>query len=583
MKENKIDIYIVPTADFHNSEYVADYFKARQYMTGFTGSAGTAVFTKDKAGLWTDARYFIQARLELEGSDILLYESGEEGVPTVSEFLKEELPQGGSIGFDGRTIRAREGLTLEEIAESKKGKTVFDKDLVDEIWEKRSSLSTAAVYVYEEKYAGESVESKLLGVRDYMEKAGASIFLLSTLDDIAWLLNIRGKDIPFVPFVFSYLAITKEGGTLYANKDKFSPEIVRELGALGIHIKPYNDIYEDVKSYKSDEAVLLDPDGLNITLCSNLPSQVKQIQMDNPVIIMKAVKNPIEIENTRRAHIKDGVANTKFMYWLKNHPSVSSVTEIDAYDKLLALRLEQELSLGFSFSGICAYKAHGAIPHYHCSEETSVPLEGNGLFITDTGGHYLDGSTDITRTYVIGEATPDEKSHFTTVVSSMLKLSDLKFAYGCTGQNLDVIAREAFWRQGIDYNHGTGHGVGHLGNIHEPPVVLHWKKRGKEAVVFEEYMILSNEPAFYLEGQYGIRIENELVVRKGEKTAYGQFMYFETITFAPIDLDGISPELMNDYEIELLNNYHEKVYEVISPFLSKEEKDWLKVATRKIS
>ena len=588
MQENEIDIYIIPTADFHNSEYVGDYFKTREYMTGFTGSAGTAVFTMDKAGLWTDARYFIQARLELADSGIQLYEMGEADVPTIHEFIKAELGKGAVLGFDGRTIGVTQGLKLKEIAKAKNGKIVFDKDLVDEIWTERPSLSSAPtdadlVYIHEEKYAGESVASKLIGVRDYMEKAGATVFLLTTLDDICWLLNIRGNDIPFVPFVFSYFVLTKEEGILYTNKDKFSPQIVKELEALKIYIEPYEDIYEDVKSYKENETVLLDPDGANITLYSNLPSDVKVIEKDNPVIIMKAVKNPIEIENTRRAHIKDGVANTKFMFWLKNHPNISSVTEMDAYDKLLALRLEQEYSLGFSFSGICAYKAHAAIPHYHCTQESCISLEGNGLFITDTGGHYLDGSTDITRTYVIGKATPDEKKHFTTVATSMLKLSDLKFAYGCTGQNLDVVAREAFWRQGIDYNHGTGHGVGHLGSIHEPPLILHWKKRGKEPVVFEEYMVLSNEPAFYLEGKYGIRIENELVVRKGEKTAFGQFMYFETITFAPIDLDGISPELMTDYEIELLNNYHEKVYEVISPFLTEEEKDWLKVATRKIS
>ena len=582
MKENNIDIYLVPTDDFHQSENVGDYFKARAYMTGFTGSAGVAVFTQDLAGLWTDARYFIQAGLELADTEVELHKIGEPGVLTVPEYIKQELKEGGTLGFDGRTIGVKEGLELKKIAEEKSGGVVMNLDLVDRIWADRPGLSTAPVFVLEEKYVGKSVAKKLEEVRAHMDKVGASVFLITTLDDICWLLNIRGKDIPFVPFVLSYLAIRKDGAILYANKDKFSSEIIEDFEKLNISIEAYDSIYEDVKGLLDNDVVLLDPQGVNITLYSNLPKEVKIIKETNPVILMKAVKNQVEIENARNAQLKDGVAITKFMYWLKNHPNIGEEDELSVARKLESLREEQELFLGTSFPPICAYKEHGAICHYSASEESSKSLEGEGLLITDTGGHYLDGSTDITRTYVIGRATEEEKKYFTTVAVSMLKLSDVKFVYGCTGQHLDFAARESFWRQGVDYKHGTGHGIGHVGGIHEPPNIIHWMKRGYEPVVLQEYMVSSNEPGFYLEGAFGIRIENEIVVRKGEENAFGQFMYFETLTFVPIDLDGIDVRRMTERELELLNNYHKEVARKIGPLLTEEERDWLKAATREI-
>ena len=604
MKENNIDLYLVPTDDFHHSEYVADYFKAREFMTGFTGSAGiavikaasltnhppeatngeclTSIFTKDEAGLWTDGRYFVQAELELADTGVTLYKMGEEGVPTVHEYIREELKPGGTLGFDGRTIGVDEGLKLKKIVTEKGGKIVMDMDLVGLVWEERPDLPTAFVYLLDEKYTGQSACDKLAEVRAHMEMATASLFVLTTLDDICWLLNIRGSDIPFVPFALSYLMITKDKAVLYADKEKFNDEILDDFEKLGIFIKGYHEIYEDIKNIPSDEVVLLNSDGVNFTLYSNLPTEVKVIKERNPVMLMKAVKNQTEIENTRNAHIKDGVANTKFMYWLKNHPNVATEDELSLARKLESLRKEQDLFIGNSFSPICAYQENGALCHYSASETSYKSLTGEGLLITDSGGHYLDGSTDITRTYVVGKATEEEKRYFTTVAKSMLKLSNLKFLYGCTGQNLDIIAREAFWQQGVDYNHGTGHGVGHVGGIHEPPVAIHWKRRAYEPVVLEEYMVTSNEPGFYLEGKFGIRLENELVVRKGEKTPFGQFMYFETITFAPIDLDGIEPDLMTEQEKELLNNYHKEVVRKIGPYLTEEEKEWLKAATRKI-
>ena len=582
MKESNIDIYVVPTDDFHHSENVADYFKARAYMTGFTGSAGVAVFTQESAGLWTDARYFIQAGLELADTGVELHKIGEAGVLTVPEYIKEELKEGGTLGFDGRTVGVKDGMEFKKIVEEKSGHVVMDLDLVDRIWVDRPGLSTAPVFLLEEKYTGKSVAKKLEEVRAHMDKVGASVFLITTLDDICWLLNIRGKDIPFVPFVLSYLAIREDGVTLYANKDKFSSEMIDDFNKLKISIEDYNGIYEEVKNLMENDVVLLDPQGVNIVLYSNLPNEVKVIKEMNPVILMKNVKNQVEIENIRKAQLKDSVVNTKFMYWLKHHPKLSEEDELSVAKKLESLRSEQELFIGTSFPPICAYKEHGAICHYSATHESNKSLEGDGLLITDTGGHYLDGSTDITRTYVIGNATKEEKKYYTTVAISNLKLSDLKFIYGCTGQHIDLAAREPFWRQGVDYKHGTGHGIGHVGGIHEPPIAIHWIKRAYEPVVLEEYMLFSNEPGFYLEDAFGIRLENEVVVRKGEENVFGQFMYLETLTFAPFDLDGIDVELMTEQERELLNNYHKEVVKKIGPLLTDEEREWLIVATREV-
>ena len=582
MKGSNIDIYLVPTDDFHHSEIVGDYFKARAYMTGFTGSAGVAVFTQESAGLWTDARYFIQAGLELADTGVQLHKIGEAGVSTVPEYIKQELKEGGTLGFDGRTVGVKDGLEFKKIAEEKSGHVVMDLDLVDKIWEDRPGLSTAPVFVLEEKYTGESVAKKLEEVRAHMDKVGANIFLITTLDDICWLLNIRGEDIPFVPFVLSYVAIRKDKVTLYTNKEKFSSEIIHDFNQLNISIEDYNGIYEDVKNLLKDDVVLLDPQGVNITLYSNLPNEVKVIKEMNPVILMKNIKNQVEIENIRKAQLKDSVVKTKLMYWLKHHPNIREEDELSVARKLESLRSEQELFIGASFPPICAYKEHGAICHYSATEESNKSLEGEGLLITDSGGHYLEGSTDITRTNVIGKATKEEKKYYTTVAMSNLKLSDFKFVYGCTGHHLDVVAREPFWRQGVDYKHGTGHGIGHVGGIHEPPNAIHWVKRAYEPVVLEEYMVFSNEPGYYQEGAFGIRLENNVVVRKGEENEYGQFMYLETLTFAPFDLDGIDVELMTKQERELLNNYHKEVAKKIGPLLTEEERDWLRTATREV-
>ena len=581
MKEHEIDLYIIPTADFHQSEYVGENFKAREYITGFTGSAGTAVFTKDKAGLWTDGRYFIQAEQELDGSGVALYKMFEPDIPTILEFIKAELPVGGKIGFDGRVVGIKEGEEYHKEAMEKEG-TIADVDLMDIIWAKRPALPDASAYSFEEKYSGESTSSKLQRVREKMKEKGATVHLLTSIDDIGWLLNFRGGDIKNVPFTLSYLAVWPNRVDLYAVKAKFSTEMLQMFAQDNIHIHPYDGLYEDIKVYSTSDVLLIDPRRFNYTLYASIPEGVQVLQEENPTILMKAIKNETEVAHTRQAHIKDGVAMTKFMYWLKNHPRQETITELSAAEKIGELRRQSADCLGPSFDAICAYREHAALAHYASTEESNVPLTGDGLFLTDSGGHYLQGSTDITRTYAIGNITDQQREQFTLVVMGMLHLSAAQFLYGCNGRNLDYAARRVLWERGLDYKHGTGHGVGHLGCIHEPPIGIAWQRRGIEPPAFEEYMVVSDEPGIYIEGSHGIRIENELLVRKGIKNEYGQFMYFETLTYAPIDLDAINPEIMSANEKGMLNNYHQMVYDKISPYLEVDEREWLKEYTRKI-
>ncbi len=582
MEEKGIDVYVVPTADFHQSEYVGEHFKARAFMTGFTGSAGTAVFTKDEAGMWTDGRYFIQAAQQMDGSGVMLRRMGEPGVPSVEEYVNMVLPNEGVIGFDGRTVGVDEGQAYADIAADKRGTVVYDCDLVDSIWQDRPPLSEKPAFLLDIQYAGETTESKLGRVREVMKQAGASRHIITSLDDTGWLLNVRGDDVEYFPLLLSYTVVNMDTVDLYADERKFNTEILEEFKKNHVCIHPYNDVYEAVKEFSADDVVLIDPRRMNYALYNNIPENVKTVKQENPTVLMKAVKNDVEIENIRKAHIKDGVAHTKFMYWLKNTVGKEVITELSASDKLEALRAEQENFLWPSFEPICAYKEHGAIVHYTSTPETNVELKEGALFLTDTGGHYYEGSTDITRTVALGEISQEEKDHFTAVAVSMLNLADVRFLYGCTGMNLDYVAREPFWRQNLNFNHGTGHGVGYLGNIHEPPTGFRWQFRPNEIHPFEANMIITDEPGIYIEGSHGIRTENELLVCKGEKNEYGQFMYFEPITFVPIDLDAINPDLMTEKEKKLLNDYHKKVYELIAPHLAEEEKEWLKKYTQAI-
>lgn len=583
MKEKKIDTYLVPTDDFHGSEYVGDYFKCRKYITGFTGSAGTAIITQDMAGLWTDGRYFIQAADQLRDTTIELFKSGEPGVPTVHQFLNDKLEEGMCLGFDGRTVSAREAEELQELLQEKHITFSVNDDLIGEIWEDRPALSCEPVMELDIRWTGKSRADKIAEIREQMKAKEADTFILTSLDDIAWLLNIRGNDIHCCPVVLSYLVMMENELRLYANAAAFSEEISSNLEADGVKIYPYDDVYSYVQSISSDKKVLLSRANVNSRLVSNIPSEVTILDEPNLTLLPKAVKNETEMENERIAHIKDGVAVTKFIHWLKKNVTRTTITELSTAEKLYQFRSEQEHFLGESFDPIIAYGTHAAIVHYSATEATDIPLEARGMVLADTGGHYLEGTTDITRTIVLGPVTAKEKKFFTAVLRGNLNLAAAKFKYGCTGLNLDYLARGPLWELGEDYNHGTGHGVGYLLNVHEGPNSFRWKNLpGNPAPVLEEGMITSDEPGYYLENEFGIRHENLVLCKKAEKTSFGQFMCFEPLTMVPFDLEGINPEEMTERERKLLNDYHQKVYTTISPYLDEEEKEWLKQATREI-
>lgn len=584
MSKRGISAYVVPTADFHESEYVGEHFKARKFITGFTGSAGTAVITMDEAGLWTDGRYFVQAAKQLEGTTVKLFKIGEEGVPTVDEYIADTLPQGGCLGFDGRVMNAAWGRRLEQIASDKGATMHVDEDLIDLIWEDRPPLSKAPVMIFDNKYTGEDISNKLAKVRAQMMEKGATLHLMTSLYDISWLLNIRGGDISFVPVVLSYLALSEDECIWFLQEEIVSDELRAYLTKNGITTRPYDDFYEYVKQIGVGQTVLMNTSVVNYRICSSIPQDVKIIDAEDPTVVMKAVKNDTQLKNLRNAHLKDAVAMCKFMYWLKNNVGKIPMTEISVSDYLADLRAQQDGFLDLSFATICGYADHGAIVHYSATPESDKELKPQGLLLVDSGGHYLEGTTDITRTFALGPVTDEMKDMFTRVCRSNMCLANAKFKEGCCGLNFDILAREPFWEIGMDYNHGTGHGVGYVLNVHEGPNSFHWKQypgRTAERVI-EAGMVTTDEPGIYLEGKFGVRTENELICRKGEKNEYGQFMYFENLTYVPIDLDAIDPAQMSEREKSYLNEYHANVYEKVSPYMTEDEAKWLKEYTRAI-
>ena len=584
MTKREIDIYVVPTADFHESEYVGEYFKARAFMTGFTGSAGTAVITQEKAGLWTDGRYFVQAERQLDGSGVALFRMAEEGVPAVDEYIEKELSEGGCVGFDGRVVNSTWGKKLLDIAEKKKGRLYVDEDLVDLIWTDRPALSKTSPFILEEKYSGKSTAAKLADVRAKMREAGADTHILTCLYDIAWLLNVRAHDIKCVPVILSYLVMNETDCIWFLQEEVLDDTVKAYLQENHITTRPYEDIYEYVKTIPATAKVLMNESGVNYRIHNSLADGIEVINQVNPTELMRAVKNPVEVDNTRNAHVKDGVAFTKFMYWLKTNIGKIPMTEISASDYLEERRKEQDGFIEISFNTISAYGANAAMMHYSATPESNAELKPEGFLLVDSGGHYYEGTTDITRTMALGPITDEMRLHFTTVCRSNLNLANAKFLYGCCGLNLDILSRGPLWDLNIDYKCGTGHGVGYILNVHEGPNGFRWRivPERKDNGTLEEGMITTDEPGVYLEGKYGIRTENELVCHKGEKNEYGQFMYFENITYAPIDLDAIDPDEMTGREKKMLNEYHAMVYRVLSPYMTEEENEWLKHYTRAI-
>lgn len=574
MIKNNIDAYVIPSADYHASEYVGEHFKSRQFISGFTGSAGTVVITKDKCGLWTDGRYFIQAEKELKNSSIDLYKMGEENVLTYEEFLEKNLNSNSVLGFFGKTISTKQGLEFEK----KFKNIVYDIDLIDQVWTHRPSLPNKKAFLHDEKYAGLSTKEKIKQIRDFLNKEKVDSHIISTLDDIAWIYNIRGNDVSYNPVSLAYSYISKNKAILFIDLNKIDSKIEDYLNQNDVQIKDYFEFDGFIKDLK-DHSMLLDSNKVNYFISKNLNSQIKIIDGQNPSTLLKACKNETEIKNAINSHIKDGVAFTKFMKYLKENINKEDMTELSAEEKLEEFRKEQDLFVEPSFKTISAYKENAALMHYSATKESHKKLEAKDLYLVDSGGQYLDGSTDITRTIALGEIKKEQKTHFTLVLKGMLNLSMAKFLYGVTGTNLDILARKPMWDNSIDYKCGTGHGVGFFLNIHEGPHGIRWQYNSQR---LEENMVVTNEPGIYVENSHGIRIENELVVKKEIKNEFGQFMKFDVLTLAPIDLDALDESMLTLEEKTYLNDYHQRVYDKLNLYLNEDEKSWLKTYTRKI-
>ena len=580
MELANVQAYIIPTSDFHDTEYVSDYFKSRKYISGFTGSAGVLVVCKEKAALWTDGRYFIQAAHQLEGSGIDLMKMGVEGTPSIEEYIIQTLKAGETVGFDGRTISTQAAKKYKNQFGLHDLKISANMDLVGNIWKDRPALPHSKTFHYDEKYCGKSMGEKLADVRAVMKEQGARQHIITKIDEIAWLYNLRADDIEYFPVAMAYTIVDLDQATIYMDASRLD-EVSKELFAKNnVIVKGYHDIYEDVKSLEGP--VMLEPEYVNSTIYWSLHCDI--VEAHDPIVLMKSMKNEVELANTKEAHLKDAVACCKFMYWLKKNIGKVDMTEVSAQDYLQSLRAQQEGYIEDSFGTICAYKENAAMMHYSANLDNPVPLKAEGMLLVDSGGQYLEGTTDITRTYVLGPITEEEKYWFTKALRGHIRLERGKFLYGCSGLNLDILARGPVWELGMDYQCGTGHGVGHLSSCHEAPNGFRWRvvPERNDSAVLEEGMIQSDEPGVYEEGKFGIRHENEMVLRKAEKNKYGQFMEFETLTFVPFDLDGIDKSLMMADEIEWLNAYHKEVYEKVAPRLNEEEAAWLKEATRAI-
>ena len=576
MAETGVDAYLIPSDDFHGSEYVGDYFKCRSYISGFTGSAGTLIALQDQAGLWTDGRYFLQAEAQLEGSGITLYRMGEKNVPTEEVFLKEHLKEGQVLGFDGRTVTARRFHALQKQLSAQNIRFRTDLDLAGDVWSGRPPLSAAPVWALEESYCGKSRAEKLADVRARMAERGTDLLLLSSLDDIAWLLNIRGGDVECCPVVLSYLAVTAEEALLFINEAVLDAPLRAALAKDGVALRPYHDVYAFAAA-QSGKHIWLDEEKTNCALWTAAEGSNEIFSAPNPTALPKAIKNPVEVENERIAHLRDGIAVTKFMYWLHTHVGREAITERSAAEILESFRARQPHYLGASFAPIMAYGAHGAIVHYSATAESDIPLQSEGFLLSDTGGHYLEGTTDITRTFVLGPLSEEMKRHYTLVLRSHLALLNAVFLHGCRGSALDMIARQSLWQEGLDFNHGTGHGVGYLLSVHEGPNSFRFRSAGQDAVL-EPGMILSDEPGLYFAGQYGIRLENLVVCEDRFENEYGRFMGFAPLTLVPFEREAIDISLLTAREKEWLNAYHRTVYDALAPHLEEEEAQWLRQA-----
>ena len=579
MASNGIAAYIAPSSDPHLSEYLPDCWKFRAWLSGFTGSAGTLVVTANAAALWTDSRYFLQAEKELEGTGIELCKMGLTNTPSIEDWLAQNLDKNQTVGFDGRLLSHAQSQTLISSLKNKGLKANPKIDIINDVWNNRPAMPKSKAFEYELRYAGQTISEKLTIIRQELENCKANACILSALDEVAWAFNIRGNDIDYNPVVLAYGLITDKEATLFIDSDKLNEEHAKSLIEQGVTLKPYVKIEKAIKSASSEMVFAIDEARVNHRLYSLIPKELKKVNTLSLVTKLKAQKNPIEIENIRQSLVNDGVAMCKFLHWLENSVVNEKITELTIADKLLTLRKEQEGFISESFNTIAGYRENGAIVHYSATPESAKEIKPEGFLLVDSGGQYLQGTTDITRTIHLGKPTPEEKEDYSLVLKGMIQLSMAHFPAGTRGSQLDTLARMAMWSKGINYGHGTGHGVGAFLNVHEGPQSI---RPNENPVTIEPGMIQSNEPGIYRAGKYGIRIENLILCREAMETESGKFYSFETLTLCPIDTKPVKVDLLSKEEKNWLNTYHKTVYEKISPKLTEELKVWLKEKTQEI-
>lgn len=578
MKGLGIDYYIIPSSDSHGSEYVPEYYKGRSYISGFTGSAGTLLVGKEEAYLWADGRYFIQAEKQLMGTGIKLMKIATKGYPTIEEWISNNIKENKVLGFDAAVISVEEFKKYKNISYENKFSIKMDKDLLELVWDDRPSLPKDKIFIHDIKFSGKSAKDKIEQVRKKMRSLGGENYILTSLDDIAWLFNIRGKDIEYNPVCLAYAIVSNSSVKLYVDSEKVDDDVHKNLKNEGVELKEYLHIFKDIQLIEG--SVIIDSKKVNSKIYSLLNENVKIIENLNITTSLKAIKNNMEIKNTEVSQVRDGVAMVKFIKWLKESIGKIKITELSASIKLEEFRSKGENFNGLSFNTIAGYKDHAAMMHYSATEETDYELKPEGLFLVDSGAQYLDGTTDITRTFVLGKLTEEEKRDFTLVLKGNIALASAKFLKGTTGENLDVLARRPLWDYGMDYKCGTGHGVGYFLNVHEGP--QGFRQKGN-SVVLEPGMIITDEPGVYKEGKHGIRTENALIVEKAfDNDEMGEFYKFRTIAYVPIDLDGILIEMLSKDEKQWLNNYHSMVYDKLGKYLDEEERQFLRKITLEI-
>lgn len=573
MRTNNISAYIVPGTDPHASEYIAECWKERVWISGFTGSAGTAIIGLIKAGVWTDSRYFLQGETELAGTGIDLMKMGLPETPGMVSWIISTLQKGERVGVNPQMFSVEGYQSLQnELAEA--GIELVSVDLISKVWTDRPAMPSNSCFVFDVKYTGNSVAEKLALLRAEMQKAGAGVVVLSALDDIAWLFNIRGNDVDYNPVTIAFAIVDSDNATLFINPEKINAATAEYFSKNEIKTADYLSVYQHLEEISPEAKVWIDGAKLNRSLYESIPATCKKINRMSPVFRLKSIKNETEVAGYRRAMVKDGVALTRFFIWLEENVATGTLTELSVDEKLLAFRAEQENFVGQSFGTIAGYRGHGAIVHYKATEATASTLQPEGIFLLDSGGQYLDGTTDITRTVTLGKPTEEEKTDFTLVLKGHIALTTALFPVGTRGSQLDILARKAMWDLGLNYGHGTGHGVGHFLNVHEGPQSI---RMDENPVTLQEGMFMSNEPGLYRTGKHGIRTENLVLVVPAVETEFGKFLKFETLTLFPIDQDLIDVDMLTEKEIDWINNYHKMVYDSLSPYLNEMERAWLEL------